>query len=71
MMLQSEAVQIGSGVLSLATFGMVLRLTFSAGRAFQKFVTLEGRVRKLEHTQCPHPECPVRAHFGLEDAKAE
>jgi len=71
MMLPPDAVQIGSGLLSLGTFGLVLRLSFVGGRLFQRFEQLETRVEHLEGSTCPHPECPVKAHFALATEKGK
>ena len=62
------AVQIVGGAL-LALSGMnsfvLLRLSFAAGRFFEKMDHLENRVKKLESDQCPHAECPVKAQVQI------
>ena len=60
MLLQADAIQVGSGVLSVATFALVLRLTFGDGQLVAKVDSTEKRVEHLEKVACPHQECPFK-----------
>jgi hypothetical protein len=63
MLLQGvDAIQVGSGVLSIATFGMVLNLTFRAGRLVNQVEVNTSRLNHLEVAKCPHPHCPLLRH---------
>jgi hypothetical protein len=74
MLLQApEAVQVGQWAVSLTTLGLVLRLTFSAGKLVEKvdghdwrITAHDKRLENLEASKCPHPECPLlRGHVTL------
>ena len=58
MLLQADAIQVGSGVVSLTTLILVLRLTFGAGRWVEK-------VEHLEKVACPHQECPFKVEMRM------
>lgn len=65
MLLQaSEAIQVGSGVVSLTTLILVLRLTFGAGQLVEKVDANEKRLEHLEAARCPHVECPLRLNYA-------
>jgi len=54
-------IELGTGILSIGTFVMVLRLSFGAGRVVEKLEHMEVRLVHLEQdTGCPAPNCPVR-----------
>ncbi len=61
MFLQSSAVEIGTGALSVGTFVLALNLTFRAGRLVEKVDTIDKRVAHLEKDGCPAENCPMRA----------
>jgi hypothetical protein len=73
MILQADALQIGSVAVSLTTLGLVLRLSFGAGQLVEKvdghdwrITAHDKRLDHLEETKCPHPECPLlRGHVSL------
>ena len=74
MLLQaSEAIQVGSGVVSLTTLILVLRLTFGAGQLVEKVEANEKRIDHLEKVACPHQECPfkVRSLIDLDHEGAK
>ena len=76
MLLQSEAIQLGSGIVSLTTLGLVLRLTFGAGKLVEKvdghdwrITAHDHRLENLEAVKCPYPACPLpimRGKLGSE-----
>lgn len=70
MMLDPNIVEGGSALLSVGTFLMVLRLTFSAGGLVEKVTANEKRLEHLEAVKCPHPECPL-LRVGLQHLEAE
>ena len=66
MLLQAELVQVGSAAISLTTLGLVLRLTFSAGKLVEKvdghdwrITAHDKRLEHLEELKCPYPACPL------------
>jgi hypothetical protein len=60
MFLQAaDAIQLGSGLVSLTTLGLVLRLTFGAGKLVEKVEGNDKRLDALEKVKCPHPQCPL------------
>jgi hypothetical protein len=59
MLLQADAIQVGQGILSVATFGLVLRLTFGAGKLVQQVEVNTARIDHLEAVKCPHAHCPL------------
>ena len=66
MFLQADAIQIGTGVMSIATLALVLRLSFSAGKLVEKvdghdwrITAHDKRLEHLEEARCPYPECPL------------
>ena len=64
MLLQADAIQIGSGMISLTTLILVLRLTFGAGQLVEKVDANEKRLDHLEKVACPHQECPFKVRVG-------
>jgi membrane protein required for beta-lactamase induction len=65
MLLQSDLVQIGSGMISLTTLILVLRLTYGAGQLVEKVEANEKRLDHLELIRCPHAACPLRMQFDI------
>jgi hypothetical protein len=66
MFLQADALQVGSGLVSVATLGLVLKLSFQAGKLVEKvdghdwrITAHDERLNHLEASKCPHPECPL------------
>ena len=55
----SDALQIGSAGLSVATFVLVLRLSFNAGQLFEKVGEHGRRIDKLEDMRCMADDCPL------------
>jgi hypothetical protein len=53
MFLQADVLQIGTATLSVATFGLVLRLSFGAGRVVEQVDGHERRITRLEDGACP------------------
>jgi hypothetical protein len=77
MLLQADVIQVGSGVISLTTLVLVLRLTFGAGKLVEKVDGHDWRItahdKRLEHleaTKCPHPECPL-LRLGIQQLEGE
>jgi hypothetical protein len=76
MFLQADLVQVGSGVISLTTLVLVLRLTFGAGKLVEKvdghdwrIAAHDHRLENLEAVKCPYPLCPLplqRGHLAPE-----
>ena len=70
MLLQADPIQVGQWAVSLTTLGLVLKLTFSAGRLVEKvgghdwrITEHDHRLENLEAVKCPHAECPLlRGH---------
>jgi hypothetical protein len=58
MILQADAIQVGGGLVSLATLGLVMRLTFSAGKLVEKVDGHDWRItahdHRLEHLEAVH-----------------
>jgi hypothetical protein len=65
MFLQADMIQIGSGMISLTTLVLVLRLTYGAGQLVEKVEANEKRLDHLEAVRCPHLACPLRVKFGI------
>ena len=59
MLLQADAIQVGSGVISLTTLMLVLRLSYNAGGLVRQVEVNTRRIDELESRKCPHPECPL------------
>ena len=64
MLLQADAIQIGSGVVSACTLVLVLRLTFGAGELVRQVDVNSKRIDHLEKVACPHQECPFKVRFN-------
>jgi hypothetical protein len=67
MFLQADLVQVGSGVISLTTLALVLRLTFGAGKLVEKvdghdwrIAAHDHRLENLEAVKC----CPLPLQRG-------
>lgn len=58
-LLQTQPLEIITGILSLGTFTLVIRLSFGAGKAVQKLDDIISRVEILEGDRCPSDNCPV------------
>jgi hypothetical protein len=66
MLLQADPIQVGQWAVSLTTLGLVLKLTFSAGKLVEKvdghswrITAHDARLDHLEASKCPHPQCPL------------
>lgn len=63
--------QVGGGALLTVNTVLLLNLSYSAGRLVEKVDGIEKRTLSLEGDRCPHPKCPLRARFDLDEGQSE
>lgn len=64
-MLQTELVQIGTGGVLILNTALLLRLAYIAGTWGERLLNFEHRIQRLEAKECPHADCPLKAHLDL------
>jgi len=57
----ASLVQLGTGGVLVLNTALLLKMAYSAGEWTQRLKNLEAQVARLQETECPYGECPIKA----------